>query len=63
MKKNYIKPTAKLNRTFTGEDLMAPVLTHSYDVIDAKERDLYEDNDDEIGERPNEYGIEPMSLW
>ena len=61
MKKKYIKPTATKNRTFTGYDLMTPTLSHSWDYVGAKEREAEED--EEIGERPNDYGIEPMTLW
>ncbi len=63
MKKKYIKPTAKTQATFYGDDFMVePILKHSYDWVGAKERDDLEEDAD-IQERPNEYGIEPMTLW
>ena len=63
MKKNYIKPTTQLNRTATGDDMMqVRPIDHSYDYVDAKERDDLEEDAD-IQERQNDYGIEPMTLW
>ena len=56
MKKKYIKPTVKLLPTFYGDDVMQPILKHSYDWVGTKERDAEEDDNGEIGERPNEYG-------
>lgn len=64
MKKKYIKPATLQHPTFYANDVMDvdPILKHSYDWVGGKERDAEEDYD-EIGERPNDYGIEPMTLW